>query len=97
MVRRGARRNAQRERRGLLLIFPGRQAVEGLKTRSPKGRNPVSPEECRDEALRRVRESDRLYEEYKHLPESERAEFSTAYHEVSHLRQTAAVFAALAQ
>lgn len=57
----------------------------------------MSPEECREEALRRVRESDRLFEEYKLLPESEQGELSAPYNAVCHLRQTAAVFAALAQ
>lgn len=55
----------------------------------------MSPEECREEALRRVRESDRLFEEYKLLPESDRGALSEPYKEVAHLRQTAAVFAAL--
>jgi hypothetical protein len=56
----------------------------------------VTPEECRAEALRRVAESDRLFDEYRQLPASQQGELSLANSHVAHLRQTAAVFAALA-
>lgn len=55
----------------------------------------MTRDECRAEALQRVEESDQLFEDYRtkarmsHLDEQ-------LYRRVSHLRQTAAVYAALA-
>jgi hypothetical protein len=47
----------------------------------------VTPEQCRAEALRRVSESDRILNQMGDFDD-------LAYRQVSHLRQTAAVFAA---
>lgn len=52
----------------------------------------MTNDECRAEALKRVQESDRLFEHWQKLPEADPA----LYSEISQLRQTAAVYAALA-
>lgn len=48
------------------------------------------------ESLRRVQLSDNMMEDYKRLLHDNYAEAALMYHEISHLRQTAAVYAALA-
>lgn len=52
----------------------------------------MTNDECRAEALRRVQESDRLFEYWHKLPVADPA----LYSEISQLRQTAVVYAVLA-
>jgi hypothetical protein len=55
----------------------------------------MTNDECRAEALRRVQESDRLFAEYETKVRMRDVD-EHLYCRVSHLRQTAAVYAALA-
>lgn len=55
----------------------------------------MSPEECREEALRRAREADRLFAEYEENPGVD--PLVLAYNRIAHNRQMAAVYAALAK
>ncbi len=58
----------------------------------------MSFQECREEALRRLAESDRLFAEYADLPAAtQRDEGRYTMERAAHLRQTAAVYAALSQ
>lgn len=56
----------------------------------------MTNDECRQEAIRRVEESDRLFENLAVECARRSRTADELYREVAHLRQTAAVFAALA-
>lgn len=55
----------------------------------------MTNDECRAEALKRVEESDELFKAYETKARMRDVD-EVLYHRISHLRQTAAVYAALA-
>lgn len=55
----------------------------------------MTNDECRAEALRRVEESDRLFAEYETKARMSHVD-DLLYNRIAHLRQTAAVYAVLA-
>lgn len=61
-----------------------------------EGEERMTNEECRAEALKRVAESDRLFESFDVEVARQNTTPERLYNRVAHLRQTAAVYAALA-